>query len=339
MKTTKLSNYLESFFNIRLIKQKKYSMNTIESYSTTFQLFFEFTSKRLKKKPFQLVVEDINAQLVSDFLDHLETQRKACVRTRNIRISALKSFFNYLNERLPELSEMIGQILAIPQKRTNKKLISYLNNEEVKKILSTPDQKTWLGKRDYVILLMLIQTGCRLFELIELKWQNIRLGSHGYIDFFGKGRKERRIPLSKQLNISLQSWAKEIESSSSDVVFPTIHGTRMSPDIVQYMIKKYTKIAAKKCPSLEKRTISPHILRHTTAMRMLSSGIDLSSIALWLGHESIETTYVYLSQDVERMKGILKRLPTIKTKVSRFRMKDSTMRFLKTISKKDGKKR
>jgi integrase/recombinase XerD len=332
MKTLKISKYLESFFIVRLIRQKRYSRNTIQSYSTTFQLLFDFASKRLKKKPYQLVIEDISAQLVSDFLDQLETERKTSARTRNVRISAIKSFFNYLNERIPELCEMIGQVLAIPYKRTNKKLINYLNDEEVKILLSVPDQKTLIGKRDYTLILMLIQTGCRLSELIELKWRSVHLGE-GYIDFLGKGRKARRIPLSKQLSRSLQLWSKEINSAPSDILFPTIHETQMSPDVIQYLVKKYSKIAAEKCPSLDKKNISPHVLRHTTAMRMLASGADLSSIALWLGHESIETTYIYLSMDMPRMEKVLKKLPIIKTRTLRYRAKDSVMNFLNDIIK------
>lgn len=333
MKTLKISKYLESFFIVRLIKQKRYSGNTIQSYSTTFQLLFDFASKQLRKKPHQMVIEDINAQLVSDFLDQLEEGRKASVRTRNVRISAIKSFFNYLNERLPELSERIGQVLAIPYKRANKKLVNYLNDEEVQMLLSVLDQKTLIGKRDYTLILMLIQTGCRLSELIELKWRSIRLGEGGYIDFFGKGRKARRIPLSKQLSRSLQLWSKEINSAPSDILFPTIHETQMSPDIIQYLLKKYSKIAAKKCPSLDKKNISPHVLRHTAAMRMLASGADLSSIALWLGHESIETTYIYLSMDMPRMEKVLKKLPIIKTRALRYRPKESVMNFLDNLVK------
>jgi integrase/recombinase XerD len=331
----KLSKYLESFFLIRLIKQKNYSMNTIQSYSTTFKLLYDFLCKRLKKKPSKLLVDDINAQIISDFLDHLEKERNSSTRTRNIRISAIKSFFNYLNEQLPELSASIGQVLAIPQKRMTKKLISYLNDEEVNTILSIPDQKTLLGKRDYTLILMLIQIGCRLSELIKLKWRNLRLGEGAYIDLFGKGRKERRIPISKQLNKCLQLWSKEIDSSPSAVLFPTTYGTEMSPDIVQYLLKKYSKIAAKKCPSINKKKISPHVLRHTTAMRMLLSGADLISIALWLGHETIKTTYIYLSMDMPRMEGILKKLPTTKTKTLRYKPTDSIIKFLNGILNKN----
>jgi site-specific recombinase XerD len=222
MKTLKLSRYIESFFIVRLTKQKKYSMNTIESYQATFRLFLDFICKKLKKRHFQLVVEDINVRLVNDFLDYLEIQRKSSARTRNLRISAIKSFFNFLNEQLPELSELFGQILAIPQKRTNRKLIGYLNNKEVKAILASPDQSTFIGRRDHILILILIHTGCRLSELIELRWRDVHLSDGAYIDFFGKGRKERRIPLSKQLKERLLLWSKEIDSSSTDIVFPTI---------------------------------------------------------------------------------------------------------------------
>ncbi len=334
MKTIYLSDYLEPFFLVRLSNQKKCSVNTIQSYSTALQLLIDFAGRKLKKKPFQLLLEDITAQMVSDFLDYLEEKRNASIRTRNIRMAAIKSFFSYLNAILPEYSGLIRQVLAIPYKRAIRKLIAFLSDEEASALLATPDQNTALGKRDYTLILTLIQTGCRLRELIELKWGNIRLGEGGCIDFMGKGRKERRIPISKQLNRALQLWSKEIDSMSSDIVFPTIHGTRMSPDVIQYLIKKHVKLAIKKCPSLGEKTISPHVFRHTAAMRMLARGIDIHSIALWLGHETPETTYIYLSMDIPRLEKILKKMPMIKTKMLRYKATDPVIKFLKEIIEK-----
>ena len=337
MKPNKLSDHLEYFFTVRLIKQKGVSLHTITSYSKTFQLLFEFASKQLKKAPSQLMLQDLNAHFVSQFLDDLENRRKICPRTRNIRLAAIKSFFQFLAQRLPEMSDLISQVLAIPNKRSTKKLIDFLTNDEIDAVLSAPDQKGWVGKRDHALLLIAIQTGARLTELIELKWNDVHLGERSYIEYLGKGRKERRIPLNAQSNKCLQTWAREVDHSLSDMVFPSIYGKKMSPDAFQYLVKKYVQIAAKNCPSLVEKKITPHVLRHTTAMRLVQSGLDLASIAMWLGHESIKTTYVYLNANMEMKEEILKKMPILNTKTARYKPTDSMMKFLKNLIKQRDK--
>ena len=332
MEPIKLSDHLEYFFNDRLIKQKNVSLHTIRSYSKTFQMLFEYASRQLKKAPSQLTLQDLNAHFVSHFLNDLEKRRKICPRTRNIRLAAIKSFFRFLERRLPEMSDLISQVLDIPNKRSAKKLIDFLTNDEVDAVLNAPDQKDWVGKRDHAILLIAIQTGARLSELRELKWKKVHFEERSYIEYLGKGRKERRIPLSVQSSNCLQTWAREVEHFSSDVVFPTIRGKKMSPDAFLYLVKKYAQIAATKCPSLVGKKVTPHILRHTAAMRMVQSKIDLASIAMWLGHESIKTTYVYLNANMEMKEKILKKLPPLNTKTARYKPSDPAMKFLKKLT-------
>lgn len=332
MKPTKLSALLEAFFSIRLIKQKRVSPHTIASYSETFQLLFEYARKRLKKPLARLTIQDINAQFLSQFLDHLEEKRKISPLTRNLRLTALRSFFKFLAPQLPEMSNLINQVLAIPNKRSIRKLIDFLTDNEVDALLNAPDQKKWIGKRDHALLLIAIQTGARLSELIELKWKDVHLGQGSYIECQGKGRKERCIPLSPQSNRCLQIWAKEVNYLPSEVVFPTIHGKKMSPDTFQYLVKKYIQAGAKNCPSLIAKKVTPHVLRHTTAMQLIQNGVDLSSIALWLGHESIKTTFIYLNANLEMKEKILKKLPNLNTKTIRYKPTDRIMRFLRNLT-------
>jgi integrase/recombinase XerD len=332
MKPTKLSAFLESFFSLRLMKQKRVSPHTIASYSETFRLLFEYARKRLKKPPSQLTLQDINAQFLSQFLDDLEKKRKISSLTRNLRLTALRSFFRFLAPQLPEISTLISQVLAIPNKRSVRRLIDYLADDEVDALLKAPNQKKWVGKRDHALLLIAVQTGARLSELIELKWKDVHLGQGSYIECLGKGRKERCIPLAPQSNRCLQVWAKEVNHPSSDVVFPTIHGKKMSSDTFQNLVKKYTQMGAKNCPSLIGKKVTPHMLRHTTAMQLVQRGVDMPSIALLLGHESIKTTYIYLNADTEMKVKILKKLPILNTKTARYSPTDRTMHFLKNLT-------
>lgn len=332
MKPINIPHLLEAFFNERMIGQMQASPHTIASYSDTFQLILKYAARELKKKPSELTLNDFNAQFLCEFLDDLEKSRKICARSRNARLVAIRSFFHYLSYRLPEYGALINEVLAIPEKRMGQKLIDFLTNEEVNALLNTPNQKTWIGKRDHTFLVVAIQTGMRLAELTALLWKDVHLEQGAHIECIGKGRKNRSTPLSKQAINCLLIWSRELDSLPSDIVFPTIHGSKMSPDSVQYMIKKHTIIAAKHCRSLISKKITPHVLRHTTAMRLVQAGVDLSSIALWLGHESIKTTYIYLRADIAMKEKILKKLPPLNTKTSRYKPSDKTMVFLKKLS-------
>jgi len=332
MKKNEMISYLlEAFFNKRMIAQMNASHHTIVSYSKTFQLLLKFASKRLKKKPSQLLLIDFNSKLISQFLDELEKKRKICAQTRNTRLAAIRSFFYYLSTALPEYGGLINEVLAIPNKRKTQKLINFLSEEEVKALLNAPDRKTWIGRRDHTFLVVAIQTGLRLSELINLKWNDVDLKKNHSIECIGKGRKKRITPLTEESINCLHNWSQELNPLPSDSVFPTIHGRNMSADTVQYLLNKYTKIAAKEFHTLKCKKVSPHVLRHTTAMRLLQSGVDLSVIALWLGHESIKTTYIYLNADIALKEKILKKLPSLKAQTSRFKSEDKTINFLKNL--------
>lgn len=328
MKVQKLSPLLQSFFTTRLIMEREFSHHTLRSYSKTFELLLRYAKKQLKKTPDEITLQDINAQFVSQFLNHLEEKRIINPRTRNCRLAAIRSFFQYLSSKIPEMSGHIAEVLAIPNKRTHQKQIGFLNEKEVNALLNTPEQTKWLGRRDHAILLTAIESGLRLSELIQLKWEDMHFDT-AIIKCLGKGRKDRSTPMTSQLKKCLKEWAKENRSLPYDVVFPNIHGKDIGPGCVEYMIKKYVKVAEQKCPSLKGKRVSPHVLRHTTAMRLLASGAEQAVIALWLGHESIKTTYMYLSADMSIKEEILKKLAPQKTKLSRYKPTDQVMKFLK----------
>jgi integrase/recombinase XerD len=329
MKTYKISPLLQSFFTIRLSQEKAVSYHTLRSYSTTFELLLRYAKNQLKKGPEKITLEDISAQFVSKFLNHLEEERNISPRTRNCRLAAIRSFFQYLSPKLPELSGHIAEVLSIPNKRTHQKPIDFLNEEEVNALLNAPDQKTWIGRRDRTILLMAIETGFRLSELIQLKWENVHFEKTTTVECLGKGRKYRSTPITNQLKNCLKEWAKENRGLSSNDVFPTIHGNQIGPDCVECLVKKYAKIVEQRCPSLKRKRVSPHVLRHTAAMRLLATGADPAAIALWLGHETIKTTYMYLSADMPMKEGILKKLVPPKTKLSHYKPTNQLMKFLK----------
>lgn len=324
---------LEAFFRERLMRQMQVSSHTIDSYSNAFQLLLQYATKQLKKNPSELLIDDFNAQFLIQFLDDLEQSRQISARTRNARLAAIRAFFRYISYRLPESSALISEVLAIPDKRTSQKLINFLTNEEVEELLNSPNQDTWIGRRDHTLLVVAIHTGLRLSELITLKWKEVHLDQNAYVECLGKGRKERCTPLNIQSVRCLHRLFEELNPSPSDNVFCTIRGGKMSSDSVQYMLKKYTIIAKKKCSSLTHKKVTPHVLRHTAAMRLLQAGVDLSSIAIWLGHESIKTTYIYLSADMEMKKKILKKLNPLKPKTSWFKPNNKIMIFLKSLSK------
>jgi site-specific recombinase XerD len=332
-----LLSLFEAFFSEYLISQMGASSHTMASYGNTFQLLLRYAAKCLKKSPSAIVLQDLKAKFVTKFLDDLEQNRKISARSRNVSLAAIHSFFKYLSNKLPRYGALIQEVLAIPEKRVNHNIIDFLTEKEVRALLDAPDQETWLGKRDHTLLVVAIHTGMRLSELLGLKWQNISLNQGANVECLGKGRKYRCIPLSHQATRCLCIWFNELCPLPAAPVFPTIHGLKMSADAFQYLIKKYTKEAVKQCPSLKLKKVTPHVLRHTAAMRMLQAGIDLASIALWLGHESIKTTYIYQGADIEMKKNILQKLPPLNTKISCFKPRDKTMAFLKqfTIIQKD----
>lgn len=331
MKTnnTTISWLLEAFFINRLIREINVSSNTVSSYKDTFRILLTYASKQLKKAPSKIELTDLNAKFILEFLEYLENERGLCARSRNQKLAAIRSFFNYASFKVPESINLIQQVLCIPAKKYNKRLVQHLNNTEVKAILSAINQDTWLGRRDYALLITAVQTGLRVSELTSLIKSNVKLEARAYIQCTGKGRKERSTPLTSQTKNILKKWVKEIKG---EIFFPNINGEQLSSDSIQYLIKKYVAIAIPSCPSLQNKKISPHVLRHTTAMNLLTSGVDRSVIALWLGHESLETTQIYLDADLELKKKILKKTATLNTKpTSQFKATDSLLAFLKNL--------
>jgi integrase/recombinase XerD len=330
MKTnySNLAGLLEAFFINRLMEEVNASTNTISSYKDTFKMLLNYTYKRLNKLPSNLMLTDLSVDLILGFLKYLEEDRKVSPRSRNQKLAAIRSFFKYVSFKAPESISLVQQVLCIPSKKHNKRLVKHLNPNEVSAILNAIDQNTWLGRRDHALLVTALQTGLRVSELTSLTKDSIKLGTCAYIKCIGKGRKERNTPLTSQTEGILKKWLKEVEG---EIFFPSIHGERLSSDSVQYLVKKYSAIAAKSCPSLKNKNISPHVLRHTTAMKLLNSGVDRSVIALWLGHEKLETTQVYLDADLELKKQTLAKTAPINTKLKRFKATDSLLSFLESL--------
>ena len=322
---------LGAFFTDRLMSQRQASPNTIASYRDTFCLLLRFAQERLKKSPMELTIRDLNAPFVGAFLDHLEKRRGNSARTRNIRLAAIHSFFNFLALSEPRYSALIHRVLAIPNKRFDHKSIEFLTRAEIDALLAAPDQKTWTGRRDRALILLAIQTGLRVSELINLKCQDIILGSGAHVRCRGKGRKDRCTPLSKESMAVMRTWLKEHRCEPSEPLFPSSRGGPLSRDAIEYILAKHVALASKKCLSLQRKRISPHTLRHTTAMNLLQHGVDRFVIALWLGHESVETTQMYVHADLRMKEKILAKTSPLGVKVGRYRPDDQIMAFLKSL--------
>ena len=332
MKTTQsISPLLTKFFTERLMRQKNASPHTIESYRDTFRLLLEHANKTLSISPSKLVITDINTAFIDSFLEHLESKRGITTRSRNLRLTAIRSFFRFIAYELPDHSGLIQQVLAIPSKRDVKKQVNYLTRQESEALLITPDQQCWIGRRDHAWLLLALQTGARVSEITALKRSDLHLGTGPYIRIMGKGRKERCTPLTKTTRQVLQQWVKEIPEALKQHLFPSSRGTRLSSDGVQHRLKIYATEARKRCASLAKKRVSPHVLRHTAAMSLLQSGVDVSVIALWLGHESIETTHIYLEADMAMREKALAKTTPHSGSLKKFKPDDVLMNFLKSL--------
>lgn len=319
---------LESFFTRRLMQQQQASAHTIASYRDTFRLFLRFAHTRLKTRPSALRFEQLDAPLITTFLTELEDGRGVCARSRNLRLSAIRSFFQYAAFELPNHAGQIQRVLAIPSKRYTRTQVCHLTRPEVDALLAAPDQQTWSGRRDHALLLLAVQTGLRLSEMTGLKPDDVSLGTGAHVHVLGKGRKERCTPLAKQTQAALRSWMRIDLGPEATVVFPSARGGRLSADGVQYLVAKHVAIATKACPSLARKRVTPHVLRHTTAMELLQAGVDRSVIALWLGHESLETTQIYLDADLTLKERVLDKTAPHDGRAGRYRPDDQLMAFL-----------
>ena len=331
MPAVSFASVLTRFFTQRLIQQRRASSHTVASYRDTFRLLLRFSKVRTRKAPSSLAWQDIDAPLISAYLDDLEELRGITPRTRNLRLTAIRSLFKYAAFELPEHAEQIQRVLAIPSKRCTHTQIGYLNRPEVDALLAAPDKSTWAGRRDYAWILLAVQSGLRLSELTGLRRDDIFLGAGAHVRVMGKGRKERCTPLTKQTVAVLQAWLLEPARGDGFVVFPARGGGRLSSDGVQYLLAKHVAVAGQACTSLRSKNVSPHVLRHTTAMDLLQAGVDTTVIAMWLGHESVETTHVYLNADLELKRRVLAKTVPPDSTPSTFRPDDALLTFLKNL--------
>ena len=331
MSTASFPVLLEHFFIQRLMQQRRVSPHTIASYRDTFRLLLRFTQTKLGTAPTQLQFDQLDAPLIAAFLDELEKSRGISPRSRNLRLTAIRSFFRYAAFEAPAHAAQIQRVLAIPCQRYAHPQVGFLTGSEIDALLAAPDQCTWSGRRDHALLLVAIQTGLRLSELTGLRRESIVLGTGAHVRVTGKGRKERATPLAKETVAVLRAWLREIAEGDATLLFPSARGNRLSADGVEYLLRKHVAKASRTCPSLLAKRVTPHVLRHTTAMELLQAGTDRSLIALWLGHESIETTQVYLDANLEMKEKILSKMTPHRGKPGRYQPDDRLLAFLKSL--------
>lgn len=323
-----LAPLLERFFTDRLVRQRQVSPHTIASYRDTFRLFLKFAYARLHTPPARLSFEAVDAPLIGAFLDDCEKTRGVSARSRNLRLTALHSFFRYAAFETPTHAAQIQRVLAMPTKRFTRRQIAFLTRPEIDALLAAPDQRTWFGRRDHGLLLVAVQTGLRLSELTALTRSDVIVGAGAHVRVIGKGRKERCTPLAKPTIAVLKAWLREPPRGDGQVLFPTARGTRLSADAVEYLVAKHRTAAAKVCPSLQHKRITTHCLRHSSAMELLQAGVDRSVIALWLGHESIDTTQIYLEATLTMKEQALAKTKPLNGRFSRYRPGDQLLGFL-----------
>ncbi len=331
MIATPLPALLQSFFTERLLNQRRASAHTIASYRDCFRLLLSFAIRTLGKAPCALMLADIDAPFIGRFLADLETERGNSVRSRNLRLAAIRSFFRYVALNEPAHVLHCQRILAIPSKRYEHKPIDFLDEAEIDALLASPDLSTWAGRRDRTLLLVTVQTGLRVSELIGLRCEDVALSTGAHVRCQGKGRKQRSTPLRKDAVSALKAWLHEHHAKPDEPVFPSMRGGRLSRDAVERLVAKHAATALQRCPSLRHKKVTPHTLRHSTAMDLLRHGVDRSVIALWLGHESVETTQIYLHADLRMKEKAMSRTTPREVKPGRYRPSDELLTFLESL--------
>jgi site-specific recombinase XerD len=328
---SRLAPTLQLFFTERLAKQRQASPATVTSYRNTFRLLLRFLQDRTGKAPSALDWDDLGAGAISAFLDHLEDDRHNSPRSRNARLAALRSLFRYAALRHPEHAQLIQQVLAIPQKRYDKAIVSFLEPAEVDALLAAPDPSRWEGRRDRALMTLAVQTGLRLSELTGLRCGDAQLGSGAHVRCTGKGRKQRCVPLTTATAATVRVWLQERGGLRDDPLFPTRTGRRLSDDAVEARIALHKKAASQRCPSLAAKKLTPHVLRHTCAMTLLREGVDVAVIALWLGHADIRSTDAYLHADMTIKERALARMTPASSTPGRYRPPDRLLAFLDSL--------
>ena len=325
------SELLQGFFTDRLMGQCNASALTIANYRDAFCLLIAYAERCLKKPPTKLTVQDLDAPFIARFLDYLERERGNSPRSRNVRLAAIHSYFNYVALHEPSVGAVAQRVLAIQSKRCAKKPVDFLTRSESEAVLAAPDQTTWSGRRDRTLLLVALQTGLRVAELIGLRCQDVVLETGAHVRCTGKGRKTRCIPLRKEVVVALRLWLQERNGQPADAVFTNARGQVLSRDGVQYILSRQVIKAREKCPSLKTKRVSPHVLRHSTAMDLLQNGVDRSVIALWLGHESMDTTQIYLHASIELKEKALAKTEPFRGQPRRYRPPDQLLAFLQAL--------
>lgn len=328
---TDLAPTLQAFFTERLATQRQASSNTVASYRDTLRLLLGFAQARTGRPPAKLQLDDLDAPLIGEFLEHLERDRHNSVRTRNNRLAAVHSLFRYAALRHPDHADLIHRVLAIPNKRVDRELVSFLTSAEIDALVSAPDPDTWIGRRDRTLLLVAVQTGLRVSELTALTCGDVTLATGAHVRCTGKGRKERITPLTVQTTQALRVWLVERAGAPTEPVFPSRRGGALSRDAVALLVSKHSTAARNNCPTLAAKTVSPHVLRHTCAMQLLAVGTDVTVIALWLGHEQIESTNIYLHADLGIKERALARTTPAHMAPGRYRPPDKLLAFLEGL--------
>lgn len=328
---TPLAATLEAFFKVRLTQQRRASTHTVNAYRDTFRLLFHFVHERTGKAPMELQLEDLDAALIGEFLIYLEEVRGNTVRTRNSRLAAIHSFFRFASFRHPEHALLIQRVQAIPRKRFNRQIVTFLTEPEAEALLAATSRESWIGRRDHALLLVALQTGLRVAELTGLTWKDVVLEGTPQVHCQGKGRKQRQTPLRSSTTAVLRAWRRETGGHPGEPVFPSVRGQALTTDAVESLVLKHARVAESACPSLASKRVSPHVLRHTCAMRLLEGGVDIATIALWLGHELVATTQIYLHANLAIKERALERTAPLHGSPGRYRPTDVVLAFLEGL--------
>lgn len=331
MKAADFSSLLAAFFTQRLMQQRQASPHTITSYRDTFRLLVGYAQRELHKPPTGLALEDLGPDFLGAFLTYLETERGNDARTRNTRLAAIRSFFGYVAAHEPQHAALAQRVLAMPSKRYTRRPVDFLSREEVDALLQAPDLRTRAGRRDRTLLLVAVQTGLRASELINLRRADVQLGPGAHLRCQGKGRKQRCTPLRRDSLAALRQWLDELSDEPGSPVFPNQRGGSLSHDGLAYVLAKHVTVARTACPTLQKKRVTPHVLRHTAAMDLLQNGVDRAVIALWLGHESVETAYIYLHADLKLKEAAMAKTTPTQGKSARYRPDDEVLAFLSSL--------
>lgn len=322
---------LQIFFTDYLVAQKRASPETLASYRDTFRLLLRFVHRETGVEPADLTVPELHADIILRFLDSLERDRSNSIASRNLRLTAIRSFYRMVALRDPASVGVATRVLAIPMKRTNIRIRQHLSQDEMEAVLAAIDRRTWCGRRDYALLLTMYNSGARVSEISKLRQEEVEMGRQTYIQLHGKGRKDRMVPLWPRTTAVLREWFRELGQPAQAMAFPSIRGEPISRFAIHLLLRKAAGKAQPQCASLAKKRISPHVIRHSTAMALLQSGVDIAVIALWLGHESIETTNAYLHASLAIKEKALAKLEPVGTRLQRFHPSDRVLAFLEAI--------